>query len=375
MNARRSSLIVLWAVFLIAGGIGSGWVLGFVSGAGAQEIRHGDMPIANRPGKPGADRPHAGIAMPEPMEEPIPDANVPLATETKGAQPLRFRTERGVKVFELTAKPVKWLILPAWRDLPDVRVTAWTYNGQVPGPLIRVTAGDWVRIILKNELPVPTSIHWHGIRVPNAMDGVADPPITQKPVKPGETFTYEFTVKDPGTFFYHSHVETDRQIPAGLAGPFIVDSREQHGKTGVDYVAMLQEWRVDSKTGKTWPAMPAMSEPNFFTINGKAFPATDTITVKKGERVRIRFIGANQFAHPMHLHGFPFKIVATDGFPVPSAARLTKDTIMVGPGERYDIEFVAAEPGSWLIHCHIFHHVTNDDREPGGLVMTIKVVG
>jgi FtsP/CotA-like multicopper oxidase with cupredoxin domain len=207
------------------------------------------------------------------------------------------------------------------------------------------------------------------------MDGVAEPPITQQPVKPGETFTYEFTVKDPGTFFYHSHVETDRQIPAGLAGAFIVDPKGEHRKGDVDYVAMLQEWRVDPKTGKTWPAMPAMSEPNFFTINGKAYPATETITVKKGERVRIRFIGANQFAHPMHLHGFPFKIVATDGFAVPKGAQLTKDTVNVGPGERYDIEFVAQEPGTWILHCHILHHVTNDDREPGGLIMAIKVVG
>ena len=163
-----------------------------------------------------------------------------------------------------------------------------------------------------------------------------DMPIADRPGKPGAE-------KPP------------RQIPAGLAGPFIVDSREQHGKTGVDYVAMLQEWRMNSRMGKTWPAMPAMSEPNFFTINGKAFPVADTITVKKGERVRIRLIEANQFAQPMNFHGFPFKIVATDGFPVPTAARLTKDTVMVSPGERYDIEFVAGEPG--------------------GLIMTIKAVG
>ena len=327
-------------------------------------------------GKPEVkeDRPHAGRPIPEPMEEPIPSDGVPLATETRGAQPLPFRTEKGVKVFELTAKPVKWLILPAWRDLPDVRITAWSYNGQVPGPLIRVSEGDRVRIVLKNQLPVGTSIHWHGLRVPNAMDGVAEPPITQKPVMPGETFMYEFRVRDAGTFFYHSHVETDRQIPAGLSGPFIVDP-VGHGKTDVDYVAMLQEWRVDPATGKTWPAMPAMSEPNFFTINGKSFPATDTLVVKRGQKVRVRFIGANQFAHPMHLHGFPFKVVATDGFPVPSGARLTKDTINVAPGERYDIEFVAETPGTWIFHCHIFHHVTNDDREPGGLIFAIKVVG
>jgi len=119
--------------------------------------------------------------------------------------------------------------------------------------------------------------------------------------------------------------------------------------------------------------MPSMSEPSFFTINGKAFPGTETLEVKKGQLVRIRFIGAAQFAHPMHLHGFPFKIVATDGHAVPVQAQLTKDTINVAPGERYDIEFVAETEGTWILHCHIVHHATNDDLEPGGLIFAIKV--
>lgn len=295
------------------------------------------------------------------------------ATENKGGQLLAYEMVDGVKVFRVIASPVKWQILPKFQSLPEIWATAWSYNGQIPGPMIRVTEGDRIRVILKNELPDPTSIHWHGQRVPNNMDGVAEPAISQQPVKPGETFIYEFAVKDAGTFFYHSHVETDRQIPAGLSGPFVVDPKEPEGRVDLDYTVMLQEWRVNPKTGTTWPAMPAMSEPNFFTINGKAFPATDTLVVKKGQKVRVRFIGAGQFAHPMHLHGFPFKIVATDGHPVPELARLTKDTINVAPGERYDIEFVAEEEGTWIFHCHILHHVTNDDLEPGGLIFAIKV--
>lgn len=239
--------------------------------------------------------------------------------------------------------------------------------------MIRVTEGDRIRVILTNELPDPTSIHWHGLRVPNNMDGVAEPAITQQPVKPGESFTYEFTVKDAGTFFYHSHVETDRQIPAGLSGPFIVDPKAPQGQVNLDYTVMLQEWRVNPATGMTWPAMPAMPEPNFFTINGKAYPATETLEVKKGQRVRIRFIGAGQFMHPMHLHGFPFKLAAIDGHPVPEQSQLTKDTVPVAPGERYDVEFVAEEAGTWIFHCHILHHVTNDDLEPGGLILALKV--
>jgi FtsP/CotA-like multicopper oxidase with cupredoxin domain len=205
------------------------------------------------------------------------------------------------------------------------------------------------------------------------MDGVAEPELTQKPVMPGESFTYEFVAKPAGTFWYHSHVETDRQIPLGLAGAFIIDPKEEPVKYDLDYTAMLQEWRIDPETGKTWPAMPSMSEPNFFTINGKSFPATDTLEVKRGARVRIRFISAGNFGHPMHLHGQFFKIIATDGNPVPPLAQLTKDTLWIAPGERYDIEFVADNPGTWILHCHILHHVTNDDMEPGGLILAIKV--
>ena len=322
---------------------------------------------------PAPDRPGSAMEMPEPMDEPIPDQGVPRAAEAKGGQPLAFEMVGGVKVFRVTARPVRWQILPKFKSLPEVWATAWSYNGQIPGPMIRVTEGERIRVILKNELPDPTSIHWHGLRVPNNMDGVAEPAITQQPVKPGETFSYEFTVKDAGTFWYHSHVETDRQIPAGLSGPFIVDPKTPTGEVNLDYTVMLQEWRVNPKTGKTWPAMPAMSEPNFFTINGKSFPATETLEVKKGQRVRIRFIGAGQFAHPMHLHGFPFKIVATDGHAVPMQAQLTKDTVNVGPGERYDVEFLAEEEGTWIFHCHILHHVTNDDLEPGGLIFAVKV--
>ena len=328
---------------------------------------------------PGDEQPHAGMAMPgmtmhDPMEEPIPSEGVPRATRTRGMQVLPFKVVGGAKVFELTATPVKWLILPKTEHLPEVWATAWSYNGQVPGPMIRVNQGDRVRIVLRNELPEGTSIHWHGMRLPNAMDGVAHPAVTQQPVPPGASYTYEFTAKDAGTFFYHTHVREDLQLMAGLSGPFIVDPKDASAGVDLDYTVMLQEWRIDPDTGKTWPAMPAMAEPNFFTINGKAFPGTDTLEVKRGARVRLRFIGAGQFAHPMHVHGFPFKIVGTDGHPVPPAAQLTKDTVNVTPGERYDVEFVADEPGTWIVHCHIPHHMTNDHTSPGGLILALKVV-
>lgn len=317
------------------------------------------------------EQPASGIRM---ADEPVPDTGVPKATEGIGGRPLAYTTVNGVKVFEIVARPVKWKIQSKFEMQPEVWATAWTYNGTVPGPLIRVAEGDRVRVVFTNRLPAPTSIHWHGLPVSNAMDGVAQPALTQPPVMPGQTFTYEFVAKPAGTFFYHSHYETDRQINTGLFAPLVIEPRRPARPVAKDAVLMLNEWRIDPATGKTWPAMPAMSEPNYFTINGKAFPDIPAITVKKGQRVRLRFIGAGQFLHPMHLHGMAFTIVATDGHPVPAAAQLTKDTLPITPGERYDVEFVADNPGKWALHCHVLHHAANNDMEPGGLLMVVNVV-
>src|SRR3990172_5766473 len=182
------------------------------------------------PGSMMVDNPEAAHMM-----ELITAPNVQPATETTGGQPLAYRDENGVKVFELTTKAVLWPILDG------VTVTAYTYNGTVPGPMIRVTEGDQVRIVVKNELPDPTTIHWHGVEVPNAMDGV--PGVTQDPIKPGETFTYEFIAKPAGTFMYHSHFEGDVQVGAGLYAPFIIDPKEPEANPpAVDKTLMISEW-------------------------------------------------------------------------------------------------------------------------------------
>ena len=322
---------------------------------------HSAPMVTATPGSMMMDNPEAAHMM-----APITAPNIQPAAQSEGGQPLEYRVEDGVKVFELTTKAVQWMILEG------VTITAFTYNGTVPGPMIRVTEGDRVRVIVRNELPVPTTIHWHGVEVPNAMDGV--PGVTQDPIQPGETFTYGFTAKPAGTFMYHSHYESDRQVVAGLYAPFIIDPKEAEANPpAVDKVLMISEWLV--RGGQTFAAMPMSGmEPNYFTINGKAFPDTEMITVKKGERVRLRIIAIGQFIHPMHLHGVPFKIIATDGHAVPEAAQLTKDTVNVAPGERYDIEFVATETGQWMLHCHIPHHTTNDNVEPGGLMLMIHVV-
>ena len=253
--------------------------------------------------------------------------------EARGDQALEPRIEDGAKVFDLTASVIEWNILPGQQ------VEAYALNEQVPGPRLRVTEGDEVRINVQNDLPEETSLHWHGLILPNEMDGAAD--VTQEPIEPGESYVYEFTAGQPGTYFYHSHQEPDRQQGLGLYGALIIDPKDPSVDEAYDYdheaVVQLQEWL--ERDGYTYPAMTMEGAlPNYFTINGKSYPETETINMQVGERLRVRFIGSNNnFVHPMHIHGGPFEIVETDGNPVQESARVLKDTVNVGPGERYDV--------------------------------------
>ncbi len=276
----------------------------------------------------------------------------------------------GVREYRLEASVVRWFILP------EVPVLAYAFNGQVPGPRLTATRGDRVRIRVDNRLAEPTSVHWHGLVVPNAMDGAAG--VTEEAIPPGGSRTYEFTVEADGTFFYHSHTAADRQQALGLSGAFVVRPPEPvDDGVDQDVVVAIQEWTV--RDGFTFPAMPMEGLlPNYFTLNGKAWPETPVVRARVGDRLRFRFIGSGSFAHPMHIHGGPFTIVATDGQPVPPGAQLSKDTVNVAPGERYDVVWTAQQPGRWLLHCHINHHLTNDGEEvdgAGGLTMVIDVAG
>ncbi|MDX8517354.1 DUF4396 domain-containing protein [Mesorhizobium dulcispinae] len=288
----------------------------------------------------------------------------------KGDQDLPFRVENGVKVFELRPSVVRWQILP------DVTVDAYAYNGQIPGPRIHIRQGDRVRINVTNALPEDTTVHWHGLILPNQMDGPAE--ITQAPIEPGQTYSYEFTATQHGTYFYHPHARPDRTQALGLYGALIIDPINPADEVAADhdYVIELQEWLV--REGLTYPSMPMDGGmPNFFTINGKAYPSTDTIRMKVGETLKVRFIGTNNgFIHPMHIHGGPFEVVARDGETVSPSARFLADTVNVGPGQRYDVIWKAQRPGKWLIHCHIPHHTTNNNVEEkggGGLMVVIDV--
>jgi manganese oxidase len=289
--------------------------------------------------------------------------------DAQGDQLLAPEMVGATKVFRLETSVVEWTILSG------ERVLAYAFNRQVPGPRIRVTEGDRLRLEVTNHLPEATSVHWHGMILPNEMDGAAH--ITQPPIEPGETYVYEFTAQDPGTFFYHTHEETDRQQALGLYGALLIDPKSGPSyDVDAELVIQLQEWL--EREGYTYPAMLMEGGlPNFFTINGKSYPDTPSVRLKVGQKLLVRFIGThNNFVHPMHIHGGPFKIMETDGYPVPPAARLTKDTVNVGPGERYDVIWTARRPGKWLLHCHIPHHMTNDNFEQeggGGLMMILDV--
>jgi manganese oxidase len=291
--------------------------------------------------------------------------------DARGDQLLAARVEGGAKVYDLETAVI------AWNILPETQVMAYAFNRQVPGPRIRITEGDRVRFNVTNRLPESTTIHWHGLILPNAMDGPAH--VTQAPIAPGGQFTYEFTAVQAGTFFYHSHDNPDRQQTLGLYGALIIDPKTPRSTPTWDkeLVVQLQEWTF--RDGYTFPAMPMEGAlPNFFTINGKSYPETETVNLKVGDRLLVRFIGSNATAiHPMHIHGGPFELTETDGVPIPDGGRWTKDTVNVAPGERYDVIWKALEPGKWLLHCHINHHATNDSREQqggGGLMLVLNVV-
>ncbi len=355
-----------------------------------------------------------------------------------------------VKSFNLVAERA------AWELLPGVTTQAITYNGSVPGPTIRVTEGDTLRVTFVNELDQDTTVHWHGLHVPNSMDGV--PGVTQDPVKPGATFTYEFTASHAGTFMYHPHANEVEQIDNGLYGLLIIDPQTPDPtRFDKDFSMVLGAWNLPSTTsgqtadhgampgvdaaagmagmgspdmstmqdlvaaGPSDPRVQQMSQSmgitpeqavammqrmlatqqagpgagtsmpmgrasgatrtsggmdmdyNYFTINGKAYPAKEPWTVQPGDLVRVRIVNISNLVHPMHLHGQDFKIIAKDG--EPRQVQEVENTLSVNPGETYDIVFRADSPGTWLLHCHELHHVENNGVEPGGLIQAIVVQG
>jgi FtsP/CotA-like multicopper oxidase with cupredoxin domain len=285
-----------------------------------------------------------------------------------------FKTLSGNE-FNLTAKAASLQLNN------EITVDAWTFDGTVPGSQIRVREGEKVKFNLKNELPDPVSIHWHGIPVPNDMDGI--PGVTQNAVQPGESFTYEFTASVPGTYMYHTHQEAVTQLDKGLYGSFIVEPKEKSYDR--DYTLMLDEWmsnpeesdmsmsnnsemdhssmsgmddgtstenheKVESQTTNSMGHN--MKNYDIFTINGKSGEAIEPLNVKEGETVRLRLANIGFLSHNIHLHGHDFKVVAIDGQKLNEPQEIKDQLISIAPGERYDIEFTADNPGNWYLECH-----------------------
>lgn len=267
---------------------------------------------------------------------------------TPNGSTLPYEMDRGVKVFRLSGEVIKHQIAPG------MVINAWGYNGQTPGPTIEAVEGDRVRILVTNKLPEPTAVHWHGMLVPNGMDGVAG--LTQRAIPPGDTFAYEFTLRQHGTLMYHSHGDEMVQIGLGSMGFFIIHPKQPDHPIDRDYAIMLNEWFVEP--GSATPNPNIMTDFNIFTFNSRAYPGTGPLVAKTGERVRIRLGNVGQESHPIHLHGHQFRVVATDGGDIPLSAQWPETTVLVAAGQTRDIEFTAT-PGDWALHCHRRHHPMN----------------
>jgi len=271
---------------------------------------------------------------------------------TPNGASLPWKVVEGTKVYHLVAEEV------AHEFAPGLKARCWGYNGRVHGPTIEAVEGDRVRIYVTNKLPAPTTVHWHGVFLPNGMDGVGG--LTQRVIQPGETFKYEFTFRQHGTFMYHPHHDEMTQMALGMMGMIVVHPRRPTPDYRVDrdFVILLSEWRI--RPGTQRPDPNEMTDFNVLSMNAKVFPGTTPLVCKRGDRVRIRFGNLSAMDHhPIHLHGHYFKVVATDGGPIPVAGQWPETTVLVPTGSTRDIEFIADAPGDWPLHCHMTHHLMN----------------
>jgi manganese oxidase len=272
------------------------------------------------------------------------------AVVTLNGWTLPWRMKDGVKEFHLVAEPVVREIAPG------MKANLWGYNGQSPGPTIECVEGDRVRMFVTNKLPEHTTIHWHGVRVPNGMDGVGG--LTQPHIKPGQTYAYEFVMKKSGTFMYHPHADEMTQMAMGMMGFIVVHPRDpKRYRVDRDFVFLINAYDIDP--GSYTPKISTMTDFSTWTFNSRAFPGIDHLVVAKNDRVRVRMGNLTMTNHPIHLHGFDLRVTGTDGGWVPSGAQWPEVTIDMPIGAMRAFEFVADEPGDWALHCHKSHHTMN----------------
>ena len=324
------------------------------------------------PGGSPAPSPSHDVSSPEPSSSAAPSDHDAAAMavvkrfldgeagklEGSGNQPLEPRLEGGVKVYEISVDKIQHKI-----DANKTPIDALGFNGMWPGPRIDVTEGDTIRAIFTNNLDETTGIHFHGQRLPNKMDGV--PHVTQDPIQPGDSFTYEFVARTPGSHMYHSHHNATDQVGRGLLGAFIVHPQD----ATKDY-----ERLYGVSQDIVWISNDSLGG---FTINGRGFPATAPIVANLGDKILVRFMNEGVMMHPWHLHGMPMHVVARDGYPL-GAASFFCDTLGVNPGERWDVVIDCDEVGAWAFHCHILPHAEGHDGMFGmvtALVVQAPVAG
>ncbi|WP_295754489.1 copper oxidase [Undibacterium sp.] len=300
-------------------------------------------------------------ALPEPVIQTTADTMPPLVPNsgrsynpvvTLNGWTAPWRMNKGVKEFHLVAEPVV-------REMaPGFKAHLWGYNGQSPGPTIEVVEGDRVRIFVTNKLPEHTSVHWHGQRLPNGMDGVSG--LNQKSIQPGKTFMYEFVARRPGTFMYHPHADEMTQMAMGMMGFWVTHPKGKHPQieeVDRDFVFLLNAYDIDP--GAYTPKISTMLDFNLWSWNSRVFPGIDPFVVRKNDKVRMRIGNLTMTNHPIHLHGHEFQVTGTDGGPVPRSARWPEVTTDVAVGQMRQIDFLADEEGDWAIHCHKSHHTMN----------------
>jgi FtsP/CotA-like multicopper oxidase with cupredoxin domain len=263
---------------------------------------------------------------------------------------LPWRMNNGWKEFHLVAEPV------VREFAPGMKAHLWGYNGQSPGPTVEMVEGDNVRIFVTNKLPEHTTVHWHGVILPNGMDGVGG--LTQAHIPVGKTFVYEFVPKRSGTHMYHPHADEMVQMAMGMMGLLIIHPREpKFMRVDRDFAFIMQSY--DIEPGSYVPRTSTMLDFNLFAWNSRVFPGIDSLPVRLGDRVRIRMGNLTMTNHPIHLHGHDVEVAGTDGGWVPQAARWPETTIDVAVGQMRAMEFLADNPGDWAFHCHKAHHVMN----------------
>ncbi len=315
---------------------------------------------------------HAWRDESRPLSDPPPTMGRQMGrVYTLNVPPLGYELDGRVKVFRLVAQPVRRMFSEGIDRQTEVveemnrfsggmshsmprAAKLWGYNGQMPGPTIECVQGDRIRVILKNELPEPTSIHWHGLEVPNSMDGAGG---TTEPVTmPGQERVYEFTLNQVGTYMYHTGFNMMKQDGLGLGGMVVIHPKRPEYRIDRDVAIMLQAFALEP--GNEFPNLTTMDF-DWFTFNGKVAPDIEVVRARQGERIRLRFANLAMSSHPIHVHGYVWKVVGTEGGPIPKNAQWPGSTVNVPPGTTRDVEFVAHNPGVWRLHCHKLHHTMN----------------